>query len=65
MLLTLVAFTLLVPLLGALFTPRAMSGPYVAAIRADLERRLARGGADAERLRGVLRILDRLDRPPP
>ena len=64
-LLPVVAFTLLVPLLGALLTPRAMSGHYVAAIRADLEQRLACGRGDAERLRGVLRALDRLDRPPP
>jgi hypothetical protein len=57
------AFLLLVPVLGAL-TPRAMSAHYVQAIRADLERRLARGGADATQLRLVLEHLDRLSGPP-
>jgi hypothetical protein len=65
-LLVVVAFALLVPLLGALLTPPALSGHYVARIRADLERRLERGEGDAARLRGVLRTLDRLPpRPPP
>ena len=59
-LLVVVAFVLLVPLLGALLTPPAMSGHYVLRIRADLERRLERGEGDAARLRGVLRTLDRL-----
>jgi len=58
------AFLLLVPVLGAL-TPRAMSAHYVQAIRADLERRLARGGADATQLRPLLEHLDRLSGPPP
>jgi hypothetical protein len=53
------AFLLLVPVLGAL-TPRAVSTHYVRRIRADLERRLAGGGADAEQLGRILRHLDRL-----
>ena len=53
------AFLLLVPALGAL-TPRAMSAHYLAAIRADLERRLAAGAADGAALREVLARLDRL-----
>jgi hypothetical protein len=64
-LLVIVAFVLLVPLLGALLTPPAMSGHYVLRIRADLERRLERGEGDAARLRGVLRTLDRLSSSPP
>ncbi|HSA82750.1 MAG TPA: hypothetical protein VLE23_18170 [Geminicoccaceae bacterium] len=58
------AFLLLVPALGAL-TPRAMSAHYVRAIRADLERRLAAGDADAAQLRPLLAHLDRLKGPPP
>ena len=54
------AFLLLVPTLGAL-TPRAMSAHYLAAIRADLERRLAAGAADEAALREVLAGLDRLN----
>ena len=53
------AFLLLVPTLGAL-TPRAMSTHYLAAIRADLARRLAAGSADDAALREVLAGLDRL-----
>ena len=53
------AFLLLVPALGAL-TPRANSAHYLAAIRADLERRLAAGGDDGA-LREVLARLDRLN----
>jgi hypothetical protein len=47
------AFLLLVPALGAL-TPRAMSAHYLAAIRADLEQRLAAGSTDAAELRQIL-----------
>ena len=54
------AFLLLVPALGAL-TPRANSAHYLAAIRADLERRLAAGGDDDGALREVLARLDRLN----
>jgi hypothetical protein len=57
------AFVLLVPVLGAL-TPRASSAHYVGRIRADLERRRASGGADAEQLGRILRHLDRLTGPP-
>jgi hypothetical protein len=53
------AFLLLVPTLGAL-TPRALSAHYLAAIRADLERRLVGGSADDATLREVLAGLDRL-----
>jgi hypothetical protein len=56
------AFLLLVPVLGAL-TPRAVSAHYLGRIRADLERRRAAGGADAERLGRILRHLDRLNDP--
>jgi hypothetical protein len=56
------AFILLVPALGTL-TPRAVSAHYVRRIRADLERRRAAGGADAEQLGRVLRQLDRLTGP--
>ena len=52
------AFLLLVPVLGAL-TPRPQSDHYVARIRADLRRRIARGGSDARQLR---ELLDRFDR---
>ena len=51
------AYVGLVPLLGAL-TPRPQSAHYVARIRADLRRRVARGGRDAAQLR---ELLDRLD----
>ena len=57
------AFLVLVPVLGAL-TPRAMSAHYLRAIRADLERRLAAGDADAAQLRPLLEHLDRLTAPP-
>jgi hypothetical protein len=57
------AFLLLVPTLGAL-TPRAMSAHYVLAIRADLERRLARAGPDSARLRQILQQLDASGEPP-
>ena len=52
------AFALLVPVLGVL-TPRPRSDHYVARIRADLRRRVARGGRDAGQLS---ELLDRLDR---
>jgi hypothetical protein len=52
------AFLLLVPVLCAL-TPRPESDHYVAKIRADLRRRIARGARDAGQLRA---LLDRLDR---
>jgi hypothetical protein len=52
------AFLLLVPVLGIL-TPRPESDHYVARIRTDLQRRIARGGRDAGQLR---ELLDRLDR---
>ena len=57
MALVLGAFLLLVPALSAL-TPRPQSAHYVARIRADLRRRVARGGRDAAQLR---ELLDRLD----
>ena len=59
MALVLGAFLLLVPALGAL-TPRPRSDHYVARIRADLLRRIARGGRDAGQLREVLDRLDRI-----
>ena len=58
MALVLGAFLLLVPALGAL-TPRPQSDHYVARIRTDLRRRIARGGRDVGQLR---ELLDRLDR---
>jgi hypothetical protein len=53
------AFLVLVPVIGS-FTPRAGSAHYVRQIRADLERRIARGGRDAPELREILERLDRL-----
>ncbi|MGH6895469.1 MAG: hypothetical protein ACREJ5_02825 [Geminicoccaceae bacterium] len=58
------AFLLLVPLLGAL-TPRPVSRHYVARIREDLRRRIAKGGRDVEELRGILERLDRIAGNPP
>jgi hypothetical protein len=55
--LVLAAFLLLVPVFGTL-APRPESGHYVASIRADLRRRIARGGRDAGQLR---ELLDRLN----
>jgi hypothetical protein len=57
------AFIVLVPVIGSL-TPRAMAPHYVAQIRADLQRRVAQGGADAPQLRRVLTHLDQLGAPP-
>jgi predicted anti-sigma-YlaC factor YlaD len=57
------AFLVLVPVLGAL-TPRAMSAHYVRSLRGDVARRLVAGAPDAERLRRLLRHLDRLSAPP-
>lgn len=59
MALVLGAFLLLVPVLGAL-TPRPESDHYVARIRADLRRRVARGGRDAGQLRELLDGLDQI-----
>ena len=59
MALVLGAFLLLVPVLGA-FTPRPQSDHYVARIRADLRRRIARGGREAGQLRELLEHLDRI-----
>ncbi|MGH6914268.1 MAG: hypothetical protein ACREH3_11250 [Geminicoccales bacterium] len=58
------AFLFLVPLLGAL-TPRPVSRHYVARIREDLRRRIAKGGRDVEELRGILERLDGIIRGPP
>lgn len=59
MALVLGAFLLLVPLLGAL-TPRPEADHYVASIRADLQRRIVRGGRNAEALRQLLARLDQI-----
>jgi hypothetical protein len=56
------AFIVLVPVLGSL-TPRAMAPHYLTQIRADLQHRVAQGGADAGRLRRVLTHLDQLGAP--
>jgi hypothetical protein len=60
--LVLAAFLLLVPLLGS-FTPRPASPHYVERIRADLARRIAAGGREAEKLQRVFRQLDDLGTP--
>jgi len=54
------AFVLLVPVIGS-FTPRPLSRHYRNSIRADLERRIARGGRDAAMLGATLERLDALN----
>jgi hypothetical protein len=54
------AFVLLVPVIGS-FTPRPMSRHYRNSIRADLERRIARGGREAAALGATLEQLDALN----
>jgi hypothetical protein len=60
--LVLLAFMVLVPLLGTL-TPRPLADHYLGRIRADLERRLAVGDGDPTDLRRTLEVLDGLSRP--
>lgn len=64
MALVLGAFLVLVPLLGPL-TPRPGSAHYVARLRDDLRRRIARSGRDVEELRRLLNRLDEIARDPP